>query len=140
MAPKRIDNALIAVDDLEAAKAFYIERGFKLEGETTVEGPLVGLGRHGWQAYISRASLRRVSTPRARTPAIKSSNGVHSPRTADVMAAIWQDVENAGAAARQTALLLYRRRPLFGGQVAEHLGDRDKAFLVLRDILRRAAL
>ena len=30
------------VDDLEAVKAFFIELGLKLEGETTVEGPLVG--------------------------------------------------------------------------------------------------
>ena len=42
MALKRMDNVLIFVDDLEAAKAFFIELGLKLEGETTVEGPLVG--------------------------------------------------------------------------------------------------
>src|ERR1700716_1748831 len=39
---KRMDNVLIVVDDLEAAKAFFIELGLKLEGESTVEGPLVG--------------------------------------------------------------------------------------------------
>ena len=39
---KRMDNVLIVVDDLEAAKAFFIELGLKLEGETKVEGPLVG--------------------------------------------------------------------------------------------------
>src|SRR5919106_5633277 len=37
-----MDNVLIVVDDLEAAKAFFIELGLKLEGETTVEGPSVG--------------------------------------------------------------------------------------------------
>src|SRR3954447_1526308 len=42
MMVKRMDNVLIVVDDLEAAKAFFIELGLKLEGETTVEGPLVG--------------------------------------------------------------------------------------------------
>ena len=42
MTVKRMDNVLIVVDDLEAAKAFFIELGLKLEGETTVEGPLVG--------------------------------------------------------------------------------------------------
>ena len=42
MTLKRMDNVLIVVDDLEAAKAFFIELGLKLEGETTVEGPLVG--------------------------------------------------------------------------------------------------
>ena len=38
----RMDNVLIVVDDLEATKAFFIELGLRLEGETTVEGPLVG--------------------------------------------------------------------------------------------------
>ena len=42
MTLKRMDNVLIVVDDLEATKAFFIELGLKLEGETTVEGPLVG--------------------------------------------------------------------------------------------------
>src|SRR5262245_59534806 len=38
----RMDNVLIVVDDLEAAKAFFAELGMELEGETTVEGPAVG--------------------------------------------------------------------------------------------------
>lgn len=41
MALKRMDNVLIVVDDLEAAKAFFIELGMELEGEPTVEGPSV---------------------------------------------------------------------------------------------------
>src|SRR5437016_5835617 len=42
MAIKRMDNVLIVVDDLAAVKAFFIELGLTLEGESTVEGPLVG--------------------------------------------------------------------------------------------------
>jgi catechol 2,3-dioxygenase-like lactoylglutathione lyase family enzyme len=42
MTIKRMDNVLIVVDDLEAVKAFFIHLGLKLEGETTVEGPLIG--------------------------------------------------------------------------------------------------
>jgi predicted enzyme related to lactoylglutathione lyase len=42
MAIKRMDNVLIVVDDLEAVKAFFIALGLTLEGETTVEGPMVG--------------------------------------------------------------------------------------------------
>ncbi|HEY4311329.1 MAG TPA: VOC family protein [Pirellulales bacterium] len=42
MTLKRMDNVLIVVDDLEATKAFFIELGLTLEGETTVAGPLVG--------------------------------------------------------------------------------------------------
>jgi catechol 2,3-dioxygenase-like lactoylglutathione lyase family enzyme len=39
MTIQRMDNVLIVVDDLEAAKAFFAELGLELEGETTVEGP-----------------------------------------------------------------------------------------------------
>src|SRR6478735_6414678 len=42
MAVQRMDNVLIVVDDLEAVKAFFIELGLTLEGESTVEGPLIG--------------------------------------------------------------------------------------------------
>jgi catechol 2,3-dioxygenase-like lactoylglutathione lyase family enzyme len=41
MAMLRMDNVLIVVDDLEAAKAFFAELGMELDGETTVEGPWV---------------------------------------------------------------------------------------------------
>ena len=41
MTLKRMDNVLIVVHDLEAAKAFFAELGLELEGETTVEGEWV---------------------------------------------------------------------------------------------------
>jgi catechol 2,3-dioxygenase-like lactoylglutathione lyase family enzyme len=41
MTLKRMDNILIVVEDLEAAKAFFVELGMELEGETKVEGPWV---------------------------------------------------------------------------------------------------
>src|SRR3954471_17657497 len=61
MALKRMDNGLIVVDDLEAAKAFFIELGLTLEGEQTVEGPLVGklIGLGG----DVRATLAMLRTP-----------------------------------------------------------------------------
>jgi catechol 2,3-dioxygenase-like lactoylglutathione lyase family enzyme len=54
MTIKRMDNVLIVVDDLEAVKAFFIEMGLKLEGETTVEGPMIGrlLGLDNVQATL----------------------------------------------------------------------------------------
>ena len=60
MALKRMDNVLIVVDDLEAAKAFFIELGLTLEGETTVEGPAVGklIGLEN-----VRATLAMLRTP-----------------------------------------------------------------------------
>src|SRR5213596_3076629 len=60
MTLKRMDNVLIVVDDLEAAKAFFIELGLKLEGETTVEGPAVG-SLIGLKDV--RASLAMMRTP-----------------------------------------------------------------------------
>jgi catechol 2,3-dioxygenase-like lactoylglutathione lyase family enzyme len=60
MTLKRMDNVLIVVDDLEAVKAFFIELGLTLEGETTVEGPQIG-------ALIGledvRATLAMLRTP-----------------------------------------------------------------------------
>lgn len=37
----RMDNVLFVVDNLEAVKAFFLELGFEVEGETTVGGPIV---------------------------------------------------------------------------------------------------
>ncbi len=42
MTIKRMDNVLIVVNDLEAAKAFFLALGLTFEGETNVEGPMVG--------------------------------------------------------------------------------------------------
>ena len=60
MAIKRMDNVLIVVDDLEAAKAFFVELGLRLEGEQTVEGPAVGrlIGLEN-----VRATLAMLRTP-----------------------------------------------------------------------------
>ncbi len=55
MTIQRMDNVLIVVDDLEAAKAFFAELGMELEGETTLEGT-------GWTA--SSGSMACVLTSR----------------------------------------------------------------------------
>jgi catechol 2,3-dioxygenase-like lactoylglutathione lyase family enzyme len=49
MTIQRMDNVLIVVDDLEAAKAFFAELGMELEGETTVRGV-------GWTASSGSAT------------------------------------------------------------------------------------
>ena len=60
MTLQRMDNILIVVEDLEAAKAFFVELGMELEGETQVEGPwadsVVGLDG-------VRADLTMLRTP-----------------------------------------------------------------------------
>src|SRR5688500_14858628 len=76
MALQRMDNVLIVVEDLEAAKAFFAELGMELEGETTVEGPWVDstVGLKGVRADITmlrtpdghgRVELTRFHTPPA---------------------------------------------------------------------------
>jgi catechol 2,3-dioxygenase-like lactoylglutathione lyase family enzyme len=56
----RMDNVLIVVDDLDAAKAFFAELGMELEGEATNEGrwvdSVVGLND-------VRADLAMMRTP-----------------------------------------------------------------------------
>ena len=74
-----MDNVLIVVEDLEAAKAFFTELGMELEGETQVEGPWVDrvVGLQGVRADITmmrspdghnRVELTKFHTP----PAVKA--------------------------------------------------------------------
>jgi len=76
MTLQRMDNVLIVVDDLEAAKAFFVELGMDLEGQTQVEGPWVDrtVGLDGVRADIAmmrtpdghnRVELTRFHTPPA---------------------------------------------------------------------------
>ena len=60
MTIQRMDNILIVVDDLEAAKAFFTELGMELEGETQVEGPWVG--QVIWLNDV-RADIAMMRTP-----------------------------------------------------------------------------
>ena len=77
---KRMDNVLIVVEDLEAAKAFFVELGMELQGETTVEGSFVDqtVGLEGVRADIAmlrapdghgRVELSRFHSP----PAVRAA-------------------------------------------------------------------
>jgi catechol 2,3-dioxygenase-like lactoylglutathione lyase family enzyme len=76
MTLKRMDNILINVEDMDAAKAFFTELGMRLEGETTVEGPWADsvVGLEGVRADIAmmvtpdgqgRVELSRFHSPDA---------------------------------------------------------------------------
>jgi catechol 2,3-dioxygenase-like lactoylglutathione lyase family enzyme len=76
MTLQRMDNVLIVVDDLEAAKAFFVELGMQLEGETPVEGRWVDqvVGLENVRAEIAmmrtpdghgRVELTKFHTPAA---------------------------------------------------------------------------
>ena len=84
MTLQRMDNVLIVVDDLDAAKAFFAELGMELEGETTVEGPSVDrvVGLDNVRADITmmrtpdghgRVELSKFHTPPAVTPEPQSA-------------------------------------------------------------------
>jgi catechol 2,3-dioxygenase-like lactoylglutathione lyase family enzyme len=72
----RLDNTLINVEDVEAAKAFFTELGMDLVGETTVEGPWADqtVGLEGVRADIAmlrapdgggQIELAQFHTPKA---------------------------------------------------------------------------
>jgi catechol 2,3-dioxygenase-like lactoylglutathione lyase family enzyme len=71
---RRMDHVCVVVDDLAAAKAFFLELGLELEGEATVEGALADRvnGLAGVRAEI--AMLRtpdghaRIELSKYRTP------------------------------------------------------------------------
>jgi catechol 2,3-dioxygenase-like lactoylglutathione lyase family enzyme len=58
----RMDNVLLVVDDLEATKAFFTALGMELEGEATVEGPLVG-NLIGLKDVDVRATIAMMRAP-----------------------------------------------------------------------------
>src|SRR5881296_1348395 len=68
----RMDNVLIVVDDLEAAKAFFAELGMELEGEAPVEGRwvdrVVGLND-------VRADIAMMRNSSARSRSTRTSTG-----------------------------------------------------------------
>ena len=79
MTLKRMDNVLLVVEDLEAAKAFFAELGMELEGEATNEGPWADsvVGLTGMRADIAMMrppdghggiELAKFHTPAAISP------------------------------------------------------------------------
>jgi catechol 2,3-dioxygenase-like lactoylglutathione lyase family enzyme len=80
-----MDNVLIVVDDLEAAKAFFFELGMELEGEMPLEGRWVDLvvGLENVQCNI--ATLRtpdghsRVELTKFHAPAAVRSEPKNAP-------------------------------------------------------------
>lgn len=85
MALQRMDNLLIVVEDIEAVKAFFIELGMELEGETTVAGDWVDriVGLENVRSQI--ATLRtpdghsRIELDRFLAPAAQKTEPEHPP-------------------------------------------------------------
>jgi catechol 2,3-dioxygenase-like lactoylglutathione lyase family enzyme len=92
MTRQRMDNVLIVVDDLEAAKAFFAELGMELEGEAQVEGRWVDrvVGLNDVRADLAmmgtpdghgRLELAKFHTPPAVTTRAGKRAGEHAGHT-----------------------------------------------------------
>jgi catechol 2,3-dioxygenase-like lactoylglutathione lyase family enzyme len=83
-----MDNVLIVVEDLEAAKAFFAELGMELDGETTVEGPwadsVVGLKDVRADIAMMRTpdGHGRVELSKFHTPPAVRAGPDHAPSNA----------------------------------------------------------
>ena len=88
MALQRMDNVLIVVEDIEAAKAFFAELGMELDGETTVEGPWAGgvIGLDDVRADIAMMRTPdghgRVELSQFRTPPAVRTGAESAPANA----------------------------------------------------------
>jgi catechol 2,3-dioxygenase-like lactoylglutathione lyase family enzyme len=60
MTIQRLDHMSVVVDDLEAAKAFFVALGMELEGEAPIEGP--------WVDRVNALDGVRVDIAMMRTP------------------------------------------------------------------------
>ena len=88
MAIRRMDHVSVVVDDLEAAKAFFVELGMELEGQTVVEGPAVDatVGLDGVRADIAMLCTPdgsgRVELTTFHTPPAVRAEPVNAPTNA----------------------------------------------------------
>jgi catechol 2,3-dioxygenase-like lactoylglutathione lyase family enzyme len=79
-----MDHVGIVVDDLEAATAFFVELGLKLQGEGTVEGGWVDrvVGLEGVRAEIAMVETpdghSRLELVKFHAPSVRGGNG-HAP-------------------------------------------------------------
>ena len=85
MTLQRMDNVLIVVDDLETAKAFFVELGMELEGQTPVEGRsvdlLVGLENVRCEIAMMRTpdGHGRIELDKFHTPAAVKGESKNAP-------------------------------------------------------------
>ena len=108
--PLRMDNVLVVVEDLEAAKAFFAELGMELVGEARLEGPAVDgtVGLEGVRADI--ATMRtpddqgRIELSRFHTPPAVRAGPANAPANAlgirRIMFAV-EDVDDVVARLRE---------------------------------------
>ncbi|MBM7846754.1 VOC family protein [Herpetosiphon giganteus] len=88
MALQRMDNVLIVVNDLAAAKAFFLELGMELEGEMPLAGPwvdqVVGLENVECEIALLRTpdAHGRVELSQFHNPAAVNTTPTNAPSNA----------------------------------------------------------
>src|SRR5436309_8656966 len=125
----RMDNVLIVVDDLEAAKAFFAELGMELEGEAPVEGRWVDrvVGLNDVRADIammrtpdghSRVELTKFHTPPAvRAEPEKKSKSTCSKARSMFRSQLKSIMASSGPMHCRIRSSMYRRAGLMASQV-----------------------
>ncbi|TCO43382.1 catechol 2,3-dioxygenase-like lactoylglutathione lyase family enzyme [Dokdonella fugitiva] len=85
MALRRMDNVLLVVEDLEAAKAFFVELGMELQGEMPLEGRWVDVvvGLEGVKCEIAMMQTPdghgRIELLKFRAPAVVHGEPKNAP-------------------------------------------------------------
>jgi len=85
MTVQRLEHIGVVVDDLAAAKAFFVALGLEVEGETSVEGPLVdrinGLDGVRADVVILRTpdASSKLELAKSRSPAYEGDDGPAPP-------------------------------------------------------------
>jgi catechol 2,3-dioxygenase-like lactoylglutathione lyase family enzyme len=85
MSLKRMDHVSVVVDDLEAAKAFFVELGLELDGEAPIEGRWVDRVNALDGVLVDIAMMRtpdghgRLELTKFRTPAAISAEPKNAP-------------------------------------------------------------
>lgn len=123
----RMDNVLIVVEDLEAVKAFFVELGMELEGQTQVEGPwvdqTVGLENVRADIAMMRAPDGRggVELTKYHSPAAVRAEQVDAPANALGLRRIMFSVDDVDE-------LVARLRREHGGELLGEIAQYENSY------------
>jgi catechol 2,3-dioxygenase-like lactoylglutathione lyase family enzyme len=104
MTIRRMDHVSVVVDDLEAAKAFFVELGMELEGEAPIEGPAVDRLNAIDGIRVDIAMMRtpdgsgRLELTRFHAPAVVSAEPENAPPNTLGLRSVMFTVDDVDAA------------------------------------------
>ena len=118
---QRMDHMGVVVDDLEAAKAFFVNLGMELEGEAPIEGPWLDRVNGIDGVRVNIAMMRtpdghgRLELTKFRTPTAVSAEPENTPNTLGLRSVMFvvDDIDAAVAGLRARGVELV-------GEVAQY--------------------